>query len=87
MLMTLGDGVRPVLRFDQDAYWGLESVPRMAECTPIGTPWWFRAARRTDHCRCLLKTLSRFFAIHVFIIPGRACCLRGFAFAMVLNWE
>jgi len=69
LLMTLGMAFTgQVLRFDQDAYWGLGIGASIASRTPIvgaavvklmlGGPIIAGA------------TLSRFFALHVFLIPG-----------------
>lgn len=69
LLMTLGMAFSgQVLRFDQDAYWGLGIGASIASRTPIlgavlvklilGGPIIAGA------------TLSRFFALHVFVIPG-----------------
>jgi len=69
LLMTFGMAFTgQVLRFDQDAYWGLGIGASIAGRVPlIGAPV----------VHLLLggpiiggATLSRFFAIHVFIIPG-----------------
>jgi ubiquinol-cytochrome c reductase cytochrome b subunit len=69
LLMTLGMAFSgQVLRFDQDAFWGLGIGASIASRVPILGPW-------TVHL--LLggpiiagATLSRFFALHVFVIPG-----------------
>src|ERR1700739_3914789 len=69
LLMTLGMAFTgQVLRFDQDAYWGLGIGPSISSRVPIiggavvklmlGGPIIAGA------------TLSRFFALHVFVIPG-----------------
>jgi ubiquinol-cytochrome c reductase cytochrome b subunit len=69
LLMTLGMAFSgQVLRFDQDAYWGLGIGASIASRTPLlggalvklilGGPIIAGA------------TLSRFFALHVFVIPG-----------------
>jgi len=69
LLMTLGMAFTgQVLRFDQDAYWGLGIGASIASRVPIVGP---------AIVRLLLggpiiagATLSRFFALHVFAIPG-----------------
>jgi ubiquinol-cytochrome c reductase cytochrome b subunit len=69
LLMTLGMAFSgQVLRFDQDAFWGLGIGASIASRVPVFGPW-------TVHL--LLggpiiagATLSRFFALHVFVIPG-----------------
>jgi ubiquinol-cytochrome c reductase cytochrome b subunit len=57
-----------VLRWDPDAYWGLAVGGAMAGRVPLAGPWLVRmifggAVIGAD-------SLSRFFALHVFIIPG-----------------
>src|SRR5216117_376684 len=69
MLCTLGMAFTgQVLRFDQDAYWGLGIGASIAGRSPIIGP------KIVD---LILggpiiagETLSRFFALHVFVIPG-----------------
>ena len=83
LLMTLGMAFTgQVLRFDQDAYWGLGIGASIMSRVPsiggglvhllLGGPIIAGA------------TLSRFFALHVFIIPG-TLLLRGAARWMVLK--
>jgi ubiquinol-cytochrome c reductase cytochrome b subunit len=69
LLMTLGMAFSgQVLRFDQDAYWGIGIGASITSRVPIVGP---------AIVRLLLggpiiagATLSRFFALHVFVIPG-----------------
>src|ERR1700722_2518807 len=69
LLVTLGMAFTgQVLRFDQDAYWGLGIGASIASRVPILGP---------PTVNLMLggpiiagATLSRFFALHVFIIPG-----------------
>jgi ubiquinol-cytochrome c reductase cytochrome b subunit len=69
LLMTLGMAFSgQVLRFDQDAYWGLGIGASIASRVPVMGP---------AIVNLLLggpiiagATLSRFFALHVFVIPG-----------------
>ncbi|HEY0704473.1 MAG TPA: cytochrome b N-terminal domain-containing protein [Candidatus Acidoferrales bacterium] len=69
LLVTLGMAFTgQVLRFDQDAYWGLGIGASIASRVPIMGP---------GIVNLLLggpiiggATLSRFFALHVFVIPG-----------------
>jgi ubiquinol-cytochrome c reductase cytochrome b subunit len=69
LLMTLGMAFSgQVLRFDQDAYWGLGIGASIASRVPLVGP---------EIVNLLLggpiiagATLSRFFALHVFVIPG-----------------
>src|SRR5712675_2067479 len=84
LLMTLGMAFTgQVLRFDQDAYWGLGIGASIASRVPIlggsivkmmlGGPIIAGA------------TLSRFFALHVFVIPGTLIGLVGMHLLMVLK--
>jgi ubiquinol-cytochrome c reductase cytochrome b subunit len=69
LLMTLGMAFTgQVLRFDQDAYWGLGIGASIASRVPLLGP---------SIVNLMLggpiiagATLSRFFALHVFVIPG-----------------
>ncbi len=69
LLVTLGMAFTgQVLRFDQDAYWGLGIGASIASRVPVMGP---------GIVNLLLggpiiggATLSRFFALHVFVIPG-----------------
>jgi ubiquinol-cytochrome c reductase cytochrome b subunit len=59
---------RQVLRFDQDAYWGLGiGASVMGRMPFIGTPL---VHLMLGGPIIAGETLSRFFAIHVFIVPG-----------------
>ena len=69
LLMTLGMAFTgQVLRFDQDAYWGLGIGASIASRVPvIGGP----AVKLMLGGPIIAgATLSRFFALHVFVIPG-----------------
>jgi len=84
LLMTLGMAFTgQVLRFDQDAYWGLGIGASIASRVPIAGP-------------AILKlmlggpiiagaTLSRFFALHVFVIPGSLIAFVCLHLLMVLK--
>jgi len=84
LLMTLGMAFTgQVLRFDQDAYWGLGIGASISSRIPIlGGPM----------VHLLLggpiiagATLSRFFALHVFVIPGALLAFLGLHLWMVLK--
>jgi ubiquinol-cytochrome c reductase cytochrome b subunit len=69
LLVTLGMGFTgQVLRFDQDAYWGLGIGASIASRVPIIGPWAVRMLLGGPIIAG--ATLSRFFALHVFVIPG-----------------
>jgi ubiquinol-cytochrome c reductase cytochrome b subunit len=69
LLMTLGMAFTgQIMRFDQDAYWGLGIGASIASRVPIIGP----AAVKLMLGGPIIAgaTLSRFFALHVFVIPG-----------------
>jgi ubiquinol-cytochrome c reductase cytochrome b subunit len=84
LLMTLGMAFSgQVLRFDQDAYWGLGIGASIVSRVPIIGP---------EAVRLMLggpiiagATLSRFFALHVFVIPGMLMAFVGLHLLMVLK--
>jgi ubiquinol-cytochrome c reductase cytochrome b subunit len=84
LLMTLGMAFSgQVLRFDQDAYWGLGIGASISSRIPIIGP---------ATVKLLLggpiiagATLSRFFALHVFVIPGTLIGLVCLHLLMVLK--
>src|SRR5437879_1984929 len=57
-----------VLRWDPDAYWGLAVGGSMAGRVPIMGPWVVRTLLGGSVIGG--DSLSRFFALHVFVIPG-----------------
>ena len=69
LLMTLGMAFTgQVLRFDQDAYWGLGIGVSIASRVPVMGPW--LVSLLLGGPIIAGATLSRFFALHVFVIPG-----------------
>jgi ubiquinol-cytochrome c reductase cytochrome b subunit len=69
LLMTLGMAFSgQVLRFDQDAYWGLGIGASIASRVPIAGPAIVKLMLGGPIIAG--ATLSRFFAMHVFVIPG-----------------
>src|ERR1700723_2504331 len=69
LLMTLGMAFSgQVLRFDEDAYWGLGIGASIASRVPIIGP--FAVKLMLGGPIIAGATLSRFFALHVFVIPG-----------------
>ncbi len=84
LLMTLGMAFTgQVLRFDQDAYWGLGIGASISSRVPIIGP---------PIVNLMLggpviagATLSRFFALHVFVIPGLLIAFVGLHLLMVIK--
>jgi ubiquinol-cytochrome c reductase cytochrome b subunit len=84
LLMTFGMAFSgQVLRFDQDAYWGLGIGASIASRTPI---------LGSAVVKLMLggpiiggATLSRFFALHVFVIPGLLIGLVSLHLLLVLK--
>jgi ubiquinol-cytochrome c reductase cytochrome b subunit len=84
LLLTLGMAFTgQVLRFDTDSYWGIGIGASITSSVPgIGKPL----------VRLILggpiiggSTLSRFFALHVFVIPGILLAMVGLHLLMVLR--
>ncbi len=83
-LCTLGMAFTgQVMRFDQDAYWGLGIGASIAARTPV-------IGSQVVHL--LLggpiigaETLSRFFTLHVFVVPGLLLALVGLHLLLVLQ--
>ena len=84
LLCTLGMAFTgQILRFDQDAYWGLGIGAAMMGRVPVIGP---------ELVRFMLagpiiggQTLSRFFTLHVFIIPGTIIALVSLHLRLVLT--
>ncbi|HUA17208.1 MAG TPA: cytochrome b N-terminal domain-containing protein [Bryobacteraceae bacterium] len=69
LLLTLGMAFSgQVLRFDQDAYWGLGIGASISSRVPVVGPWIVKLLLGGPIIAG--ATLSRFFALHVFVIPG-----------------
>ncbi len=69
LLMTLGMAFTgQVLRFDQDAYWGLGIGTSIVSRIPFVGP--ALVSLLLGGPIIAASTLSRFFALHVFVIPG-----------------
>src|SRR5436190_12520000 len=69
LLMTLGMAFSgQVLRFDQDAYWGLGIGASVSSRVPLLGSW--LVSLLLGGPIIAGATLSRFFALHVFVIPG-----------------
>lgn len=84
LLMTLGMAFSgQVLRFDQDAYWGLGIGASISSRVPVLGPWIVRLLLGGPIIAG--ATLSRFFALHVFVIPGILIALVGLHLLLVLK--
>jgi ubiquinol-cytochrome c reductase cytochrome b subunit len=84
LLMTLGMAFSgQVLRFDQDAFWGLGIGASIASRVPIMGPWIVHLMLGGPIIAG--ATLSRFFAVHVFVIPGLLIGFVGLHLLMVLK--
>src|SRR5437870_219665 len=84
LLMTLGMAFSgQVLRFDQDAYWGLGIGASIARRVPIMGPAIVKLMLGGPIIAG--ATLSRFFALHVFVIPGLLIAFVGLHVLMVLK--
>jgi ubiquinol-cytochrome c reductase cytochrome b subunit len=84
LLVTLGMAFTgQVLRFDQDAYWGLGIGASITSRVPIIGPWAVKLLLGGPIIAG--ATLSRFFALHVFVIPGLLLTFVGLHLLMVLK--
>jgi ubiquinol-cytochrome c reductase cytochrome b subunit len=84
LLMTLGMAFTgQVLRFDQDAYWGLGIGASIASRVPVVGP--ALVTLMLGGPTIAGATLSRFFAVHVFVIPGLLIGFVGLHLLMVLK--
>ena len=82
--MTLGMAFTgQVLRFDQDAYWGLGIGASIASRVPVIGPWAVNLMLGGPIIAG--ATLSRFFALHVFVIPGLLIAFVGVHLLLVLK--
>src|SRR3954454_15777883 len=84
LLMTLGMAFTgQIMRFDQDAYWGLGIGASIASRVPIIGP--FAVKLMLGGPIIAGATLSRFFALHVFVVPGSLIALVCLHVLMVLK--
>jgi ubiquinol-cytochrome c reductase cytochrome b subunit len=72
-----------VLRWDQDAYWGVGIGAAIADRIPLVGDW----ARNLLLGGPIIsgETLNRFFALHVFVLPGITIALVGLHLVLVLR--
>src|SRR5262245_35870756 len=71
-----------VLRFDQDAYWGLGIGASIMGSVPVAGPYLVRIMLGGPIIAG--ETLSRFFSLHVFLIPGAIIALIAMHLRLVL---
>ncbi len=84
LLLTLGMAFTgQVLRFDQDAYWGLGIGASIMGRVPWIGAWLVHLMLGGPTIGA--TTVSRFFALHVFVIPGLLIALVGVHVWMVLR--
>ena len=84
LLLTLGMAFTgQVLRFDQDAYWGLGIGASISSRIPVAGSWIVKLLLGGPIIAG--PTLSRFFALHVFVIPGSLILFVGLHLLMVLK--
>jgi ubiquinol-cytochrome c reductase cytochrome b subunit len=84
LLMTLGMAFTgQVLRFDQDAYWGLGIGASISSRVPVIGPVLVKLLLGGPIIAG--ATLSRFFALHVFVIPGLLIAFVGLHLILVLK--
>src|ERR1700677_559217 len=84
LLLTLGMAFTgQVLRFDQDAYWGLGIGASISSRIPVLGPWIVNLLLGGPIIGA--ATLSRFFALHVFVIPGSLLAFVGLHLLLVLK--
>jgi ubiquinol-cytochrome c reductase cytochrome b subunit len=84
LLLTMGMAFTgQVLRFDQDAYWGLGIGASIASRVPVLGRWIVDLMLGGPIISG--ATLSRFFALHVFLIPGLLIMLVGVHLLLVLT--
>jgi ubiquinol-cytochrome c reductase cytochrome b subunit len=84
LLLTLGMAFTgQVLRFDQDAYWGLGIGASITSRVPVAGPYLVHLL--LGGAIIGGGTLSRFFTLHVFVIPGLLLAFVGLHLLMVLR--
>jgi ubiquinol-cytochrome c reductase cytochrome b subunit len=84
LLVTLGMAFTgQVLRFDQDAYWGLGIGASIASRVPFIGPVLVKLLLGGPIIGG--ATLSRFFALHVFVVPGLLIAFVGLHLLLVLK--
>ena len=83
LLVTLGMAFTgQIMRFDQDAYWGLGIGASIASRVPVIGPWAVNLMLGGPIIAG--ATLSRFFALHVFVVPGLLIALVGSSICLMV---
>ena len=84
LFLTLGMGFTgQVLRYDQDAYWGLGIGASITSRVPVIGPYAVHVLLGGPIIGG--ATLTRFFALHVFVIPGLLLAFAGLHVWLVLK--
>jgi ubiquinol-cytochrome c reductase cytochrome b subunit len=84
LLTTLGMAFTgQIMRFDQDAYWGLGIGASIASRVPVAGP--AIVSLMLGGPIIAGATLSRFFTLHVFVVPGTLIVLVCLHVLMVLK--
>jgi ubiquinol-cytochrome c reductase cytochrome b subunit len=84
LLTTLGMAFTgQIMRFDQDAYWGLGIGASIASRVPVAGP--LIVSMMLGGPIIAGATLSRFFTLHVFVVPGALIALVCLHLLMVLK--
>ena len=84
LFLTLGMGFTgQVLRYDQDAYWGLGIGASIASRVPVIGPYAVNALLGGPIIGG--ATLTRFYALHVFVIPSLLAAFSGLHVWLVLK--
>jgi ubiquinol-cytochrome c reductase cytochrome b subunit len=82
LLLTLAFGLTGyLLPWDNRAYWATMVTMRIASQAPVAGPYLVKLAGATEQLGAL--TLSRFYALHVLILPAATAALIGFHLYLV----
>jgi ubiquinol-cytochrome c reductase cytochrome b subunit len=82
LLLTLAFGLTGyLLPWDNRAYWATMVTVRIASQAPLAGPYLVKLAGATEQLGAL--TLSRFYALHVLVLPAATAALIGFHLYLV----